>query len=660
MKNSHPVLAAVILSALLSSFAFAELDTTWARRFDGGGLDEDWAADMAVDPAGNVYVLGTGYTGGLFTDIILQKYSSAGERLWTAVHNGAQNNDDSAAAMTIDPNGNVYVCGWSFHQSGRGMGMVTIKYGPDGDSAWLACYDHVGDFDDAALDICLDGAGRVVVTGFVTDSFWNLNYCTIAHDTATGGTAWMGFYDRTPEEDEDVAIAICSDGAGAIYITGYSYDDGTDYDITTIRYRPDGTRHWTRRKNYYPWVYDDYGTDIVWDPVTSTVIVGGYVYDDNRDYEYFTMKYNPVGDSVWARAYNRYPANDEDLLLAMTADAAGNIIVTGTSIDDSTDYDVTTVRYTPDGVQQWVSRHDYDGYEDGGVHVRVDSLGQAFVVGYGDHLMNDYDLLTVKLDTLGNTFAAVGYDNAPTSLEEWGCRVLPQPDGHIYVLGTSEDDASDYDIVLLKYRELLHDIGVVRALAPESLNVADSLALPVVLRNWALNADSCWLRLSIGWADEHFDSLWVSLPAGATDTVEFAAWHPDRIGTALLRLRLELRGDERPWNDTASARILVWGDTTGLAGQEPLVPREFGMALGQNPVRDRALLRLALPGAGPAKLRMYDVAGSLVLPEQRFMARTGGAVAAVQLDTRPLPAGVYFLKLSQDGQEVGRKLVVQR
>lgn len=660
MKNGRSALVPLAL-LLLTAITQAQVDTAWVRRWDGGERDEDWASDMAVDQQGNVYVLGTAYAGNLTMDITLTKYDSSGQLLWTAVHDGAENNEDSAAAMVLDPNGNIYICGWSFQQPGRGLGMITIKYGPDGDSSWLACYDHVGDFEDMALDICLDGAGHVAVTGFVTDSFMNFNYCTIAYDTASGDTAWMQFYNRAPEDDEDVATAICSDGAGTVYVTGYSYDDGTDYDITTIRYLSDGTRHWTRRKNYYPFIDDDYGVDIAWNPVTSTVVVGGYVYDDNHDYDYFTMAYDADGDSVWARAYNRYPANDEDLLTALTVDAGGNVIVTGTSFAEATDGDMTTVRYSPSGIQQWVARYDYDQNFDGGVHVTTDSLRQVFVTGYGEDWENTFDILTVKHDTLGQVLWGQSYDFLPVSYEDYGCRVLPQFDGHVYVLGTSDGDVSDFDVMLFKYYELSHDIGVVSLGVPDSLYLGDSVVPEVVFRNWALmNADSCWLRLAVGWTDDYAESVWVSVGPGETDTVLFPAWTPDTIGTALLRLRSALPGDQRLWNDTISAPVVVWSDTVGLAGKEPLAPRELSLALRPNPVRGRALVRMTLPGNGPAEMRLYNVTGAQVIPEQRFAVRSGRSAVSVQLDLRRLPAGVYFLKLVQDGVETGQKLVVQR
>jgi len=661
VKSYRVALLAVLVCLLAPSLLHAQLDTAWVRRYDGGEIDEDWASDMTVDGDGNIYVVGTGYAGNLSLDIILQKYDSAGALQWTAVHNGEEDDEDSASALVVDGNGNIYVCGWSYQQYNAGMGMITIKYGPDGDSLWLAAYDHDSIYDDAATDLCLDAQGNVVVTGYASEEgFWNLNYCTISYDTATGDTNWVQFYNRSPEDDEDVANAICADPDGNVYVTGYSYDEGTEYDIVTIKYEPDGSKAWTRRYNNYPWRDEDYGVDVAWDTVTGTLVMGGVVYDDNHDYDYFTMKYSASGDSVWARAYNRYPTNFDDLLTDVAIDQWGYVVVTGMSSDDSTDYDATTVRYDQDGIQQWVSRYDAEEYEDAGTHIVFDSLGQILLTGFAETFAGDYDILTQKLDTSGSRIWTYLYDNSPSNAEDFGCRIAAMPDGHIYVFGTSEDDSTDYDFILFKYYELVHDFAVSAVVAPESLMLGDSAVPRAVVTNWALSDDSCWVKLDLGWTDDYAESLWVSLMPMESDTLTFPAWYPESTGTAVLNCWSELAGDERAWNDTASVSVTVWDDTTGIAGEEPLVRNRFDMALSPNPVRNMAFVRMHLPGPEQAELRLYDVTGSLVVPPQSVRAQSGNGQVAMQLDARLLAAGVYFVKLSQGSRELGRKLVVQR
>jgi hypothetical protein len=116
--------------------------------------------------------------------------------------------------------------------------------------------------------------------------------------------------------------------------------------------------------------------------------------------------------------------------------------------------------------------------------------------------------------------------------------------------------------------------------------------------------------------------------------------------------------DERRGNDTAFAQVLVWDDTTGLAGE--LSPERLsGFVLGPNPARSVASVRFSLSGGEPVELRLYDITGSLVQPG-RVVKATSGGPTAVQLDLRGLPAGVYFANLRHGSEELSRKLVIQR
>ncbi|MEO0079547.1 MAG: hypothetical protein ABIK44_02570, partial [candidate division WOR-3 bacterium] len=380
MKCRCVVLVRVALTAFVQ-LGFAQLDTTWLRRFDGGRANEDWVSDMFVDNAGYVYVAGSVVLDS-FWDIVVQKYTPDGNRLWSVNYDGSGHNDDSAAALTVDPAGNVYVCGW-VTDSAFGMDMVTLKFSPAGALLWAKTFHQAGRGEDAALAICLDQAGNVVVTGYSTDAtLFNIDYCTIKYNAATGDTLWVRFYNRTPEDDEDVSVSVCSDDSNYTYITGYSYDDGTDYDIATICYRPDGSRRWLRRFNNYPWMSEDYGVKVVYDRTTRSVIVGGTVDDENQYYNYFTMKYRRTGDSVWARTYNRYPANDEDWLTDVGIGPGSRVYVTGMSFDNNTGFDVATVCYESTGVPRWVARQDLAAGDDAGLNLVVDSLGQVLVAGY--------------------------------------------------------------------------------------------------------------------------------------------------------------------------------------------------------------------------------------------------------------------------------------
>lgn len=661
MSFYRALILSTLALAVLPTGAVAQLDTVFVRHYDGGQTDEDWVSDMALDAAGNLYLCGSAVTGSAYSDITVLKYSPDGDSLWAAVYQGSGDDEDSAAALALDPEGNVYVCGWS-DESGLGMEMLTMRVNPDGRIEWVETFGG-GDWDDAALDLCVCEDGKVVVTGYTSDStLLNLDYCTIAYDADSGRTLWVRSYNRTPENDEDVSVAICPGPEGSVCITGYSYDEGTDYDFVTIKYAADGNREWLRRYNNRPWIGDDYGSAIAFNDTADGFVVGGTVYDDNHEYDYFTMMYSLGGDSVWARAYNRYPANSDDMLMSLVVDQGGNTYVTGTSDGEITDCDIATVKYSSSGAQQWVSRYDLDSLEDGGVHLSVGAAGEVYVTGYASPAPADLDLSLLRLKgDDGSIQWAYNYDDPVAHNEDYGCRVLSRGDS-IYAAGSSFRTAQYMDFILMKLREIRKDYAVLSVVAPESLYIHDSLAPEVIVQNRAIVADSCWLRLSVAPLD-YAESAWVSLAAGEVDTVEFPLWHPADTGSMVLTAWSALPGDETPANDSSQTVVMVWDDTTGLAARVQAVPGRFDLAVAPNPARTFVSLSVWLPAGGAAGIELYDVAGSKLGQLSQHpgpSASAGGVAARLSVDVREFPAGVYFLKLCQENRELTRKFIVQR
>lgn len=77
-----------------------------------------------------------------------------------------------------------------------------------------------------------------------------------------------------------------------------------------------------------------------------------------------------------------------------------------------------------------------------------------------------------------------------------------------------------------------------------------------------------------------------------------------------------------------------------------------------NPGRGPFTLSFTLGSDGPARLRIVDVSGRRVM--SRELSLEAGAHTVRLDETQDLPAGLYFLRLEQDGRGVGRKLAILR
>jgi hypothetical protein len=212
--------------------------TVWVARYDGPGNWDDMAYAIAVDDLGNVYV--TGESNDLWTrqDYATIKYYPNGDTAWVRRYNGSENSKDGAYAIAVDEFGNVYVAG-SSTVSGTDSDYATIKYHPSGDAAWVRRYNGPASSADVAKDIVVDGSGNVFVTGESYGSGTQKDYATLKYD-ANGNKVWVRTYDG-PESESDAGCAIATDNSGNIYVTGGSYGTGTDRDYATIKYVQTGS-----------------------------------------------------------------------------------------------------------------------------------------------------------------------------------------------------------------------------------------------------------------------------------------------------------------------------------------------------------------------------------------------------------------------------------
>ncbi|MGB2769180.1 MAG: SBBP repeat-containing protein [Candidatus Zixiibacteriota bacterium] len=265
---------------------YANGDTAWVRRYNGPGNDLDRAYAIAVDGSGNVYVTGESWSG-TYYDYATIKYYPDGDTAWLRRYNGPGNYHDCAYAIAVDGSGNVYVTGLS-EGSGTYDDYATIKYDPDGEAAWVRRYDGPGNHNDWAHAIAVDGSGNVYVTGESWGgTYYTPNYATIKY-YPNGDTAWVRRYDG-PGNGYDRAYGIAVDGSGNVYVTGYSDGSGTSIDYATIKYCPGGDAAWVRRYNGPGNDYDE-AYAIAADG-SGNVYVTGRSRGSGTYYDYATIKY---------------------------------------------------------------------------------------------------------------------------------------------------------------------------------------------------------------------------------------------------------------------------------------------------------------------------------------------------------------------------------
>jgi uncharacterized protein (TIGR03437 family) len=211
-----------------------------------GGAGDDTAAAVAVDSAGNVFVVGTTTSTNfpLFppnqprprgaSEIFVTKLNPAGAGIAFSLYLGGSG-DDTATGAAVDPAGNLYVVGATtsndFPQAGTGLrganDAFVAKLDPTGG---LVSASYLGGSGpDTIHGIAVDPAGNLYVTGATGSADFPTTAGVLRTFFAGGGDAfvtklsgpgailWSTFLGGV---DNDQAFGIAVDSSGSPYVTG--------------------------------------------------------------------------------------------------------------------------------------------------------------------------------------------------------------------------------------------------------------------------------------------------------------------------------------------------------------------------------------------------------------------------------------------------------
>jgi len=363
----------------------------WESTYNGTGNGNDVVNSISVDDAGYVYATGNSQGLGSGLDYITIKYNPSGDTVWVRRYNGPGNGEDEAFSLAVDGDGNAYVTGYSVG-NGTGEDYATIKYSPDGVQLWAARFNSYSIFYDNAYDLVLDNNGFIYVTGSggQPNDFLTIKY------NPSGDTVWTARYNG-PQNDSEVAYALAVDLLGNVYVTGATVGPGINYDYATVKYNSSGVLQWASSYSGSG-DGDDFSFDIAVDTNGNSYVIG-YSRVDPGLYDYVTIKYSPDGDSLWVRNYDG-PAQLADYAFAIALDKYFNVYVVGYSNGGGSLDDFATIKYSTNGLQEWVMRYNgpQSNASDEARCIEVDNSGNVYVTGRS--FTQNYDIATIKYSQL--------------------------------------------------------------------------------------------------------------------------------------------------------------------------------------------------------------------------------------------------------------------
>jgi uncharacterized delta-60 repeat protein len=417
----------------------------WVQRYNGTNNSAEYASAIIVDNQNNIYITGTSEGLNSEFDYLTLKYNTNGIQQWSNRYNGIGNSVDEATALSTDGSGNIYITGTSTG-SGTNNDYLTIKYNANGVQEWIQRYNGTGNNADNAYSLAVDNLGNIYVTGESEGLGTDYDYATIKY-SSVGNQEWVQRYNG-PRNLYDWANCIAVDSAGDVYVTGGSEGLSTDYDFATIKYNSAGIEQWVIRYNGASNSID-YANSIVADN-SGNVYVTGTSTGSGTSYDFMTIKYNSAGVEQWVQRYNG-PANSSDAGYAITVDASGNVYATGRSYGIGTRRDYVTIKYNNQGIEQWIARYNGTGNSDDMAYaIAVDNSGNAYVTGESQGSGTSADYVTIKYSANGVEQWVQRYNGTGNETDIARSIVLDNQ-SNVYITGVSFDSQSNSDYVTIKY-----------------------------------------------------------------------------------------------------------------------------------------------------------------------------------------------------------------
>ncbi len=85
----------------------------------------------------------------------------------------------------------------------------------------------------------------------------------------------------------------------------------------------------------------------------SSMILAGMYWESATEYDFYVSKINSEGKTLWSKSF---PAAGNDYLSAVSTALNGDIFLSGYKLNDSSDFDYTSMKLTADGTLQWYKR----------------------------------------------------------------------------------------------------------------------------------------------------------------------------------------------------------------------------------------------------------------------------------------------------------------
>jgi uncharacterized delta-60 repeat protein len=351
----------------------------WVSRYNGPQNSVDVGMGFGVDHSGHVFVAGRSYgNSDVYFDCVTVKYDSNGTEQWVR----RENPGTKAAELydaAVDPAGNVSVVG--FVQTVQSsFDFYTIKYAPNGTKLWEVLYDGPRHNIDIGTCVATDVLGNTIIAG-TSEGLNTYNDYAVIRYSPLGGQDWVRRYNGIGSSSESMeSLHVNKSGDTYLGIDSQSQpDSGTVHSMLLVKVSPAGDTLWTR-------AYQD--ASLAPNSGMTLDSTGNVYMTGTRSGNIVTIKYTPDGSQAWSRVFSVNLGECDARSIGV--DAKGNIYVGGRARYDTsglglfTEVDFVMLKYASSGSLLWSSEHSSMGAGlNEAVKLVVTGSSDVILAGYG-------------------------------------------------------------------------------------------------------------------------------------------------------------------------------------------------------------------------------------------------------------------------------------
>jgi hypothetical protein len=371
-------------------FQAAYSQNTFHKFYGKNSFDEGMS--VCITNVGDYVVTGginasSVHTGG---DVYVVRTNGSGDTLWTRTIIMGDEGIGRCVRQTYD--GGFVITG-GFHNNHNTSSVFLIKLNENGEVLWSKIlFEEVG-----AWSFCVEqtlDTGFVITGGYlkyqVADQV-NTQMILIKTDRL-GDVIWMKEYGG-PQEEQARSVAQTIDGGYAIFGYTGSYGGGDEFYL--VRTNREGDSLWSKWYGTYNWDYWEYGLELNQTLDTGFIMVGTSYYQDISA-NIFLVKTDKYGDTLWTRLFDEFPGASGSSV-QQTSDLG--YIIGGWSKVGSKHWSLLLLKLDQTGDILW--HRSFEDDESRGYAVRQTEDDGYIITGKQEITESNWDVVLIRTDAEG-------------------------------------------------------------------------------------------------------------------------------------------------------------------------------------------------------------------------------------------------------------------